>query len=122
VNKDTGEIIQSFAIITTVANELMQKLGHHRSPVIVPQAREQEWISNDLSLEEVTSFLEPYPAESMNAYPISPAIKSIKENGIHLLKPTGERVFPEFEYELYEEIKLFGMGESPARNRKKEES
>lgn len=121
VNKESGEILDSFAIITTVANELMQQIGHHRSPVIIPKESEKQWLSNESSLDEITTLLQAYPADRMNAYPISPAIKSVKENGLHLLKPIGERVFPEFEYEIYEEIKLFGMGESPARNRKKAE-
>ena len=37
VNKETGEILQSYAIITTVSNELTQIIGHHRLPVILPQ-------------------------------------------------------------------------------------
>lgn len=118
VNQESGEIIQSFAILTTVANELMHRIGHHRSPVIIPQEREMEWLDESLSTERIASFLEPYPSERMNAYPISAAIKSPRETGLHLLKPTGQRVFTEYEYELYSEIQLFGMGESPARNRK----
>jgi len=117
VNPDTGEIIESFAILTAPANNLMQKIGHHRSPVIIPREREQEWLHPELPLDEVTAFLEPYPGECLNAYPISPAIKSPRENGLHLLKPIGDRVFKEYDYQIYEEIKLFGMGESPARDR-----
>ncbi len=119
-NKETGEELESFAIITTVANELMQAIGHHRSPVIVPRELEQEWISDNLGLEEVTSFLEPYPADRMNAYPICAEIKNPRATGLHLLKPTGSRVFSESDYQLYEELRLFGMGESPARNRRLE--
>jgi putative SOS response-associated peptidase YedK len=117
LNPESGEIVESFAIITAPANELMQKIGHHRSPVIVPQEKEQEWLCSTLELQEVTSFLSPYPAENLNAYPIGPAIKNPRENGLHLLKPLGDRVFKEYDYQIYEEIQLFGMGDSPARFR-----
>ena len=119
INKESGEIVHSFAILTTVTNELMHRIGHHRSPVIVPKDRESEWLSSDLALDQVTSFLEPYPVERMNAYPIDPAIKSPSQNGIQLLQPMGERVFAEHDYQVQEELKLFGMGESRARERKK---
>ena len=36
-NPATGEITRSFAILTTVANELMQAIGHHRSPVVLDE-------------------------------------------------------------------------------------
>lgn len=121
VNTKTGEIVYSFAIITTVANELLQEIGHHRSPVIITHEHEADWLNRNLELTEVLNLLQPYPAEAMNAYPIDPAIKNPRTNGIHLLQPTGERIFKEYDYEIYDEIKLFGMGESPARNRRKEE-
>lgn len=119
-NKETGEIIHSFAIITTVANDLLQKIGHHRSPVILSQEHESEWLS-DIPLSEVTSLLRPYPAEELNAYPISPEIKNPKSKDFDLLKPIGERIYPEYDYEIYEQLKLEGMGMTRARMRKNED-
>lgn len=118
VNESTGEVINSFAVITTVANELMQRIGHHRSPVILPRTYEQAWLSNDLPLSEVTSMLKPFPARSMNAYPIAADIKSPRANGIELLEPIGQRVYKEYDYYIYEDFKLQGMGASPSRVRK----
>ena len=43
-NPSTGEIIQSFAIITTVSNGITKKIGHHRSPVILHAEHERVWI------------------------------------------------------------------------------
>jgi putative SOS response-associated peptidase YedK len=120
-NQDTGEIVESFAIITTVSNDLMQKIQHHRSPVVLNRDDEQAWIDPSLPLGEVTSMLKPYPAELMNAYPVSPAIKNPRATGIELLEPIGERIYKEYDYDIYKEIQLFGMGESRARNRKKDE-
>ena len=121
VNKDTGEEVNSFAIITTVSNSVTQRIGHHRSPVILPRDAEEAWLSNDVPLEDVTSLLEPYPGEEMNAYPISSAIKSPKANGLELLKPTGERVFKEYDFEIYNQLTLEGMGSTQARKRRMKE-
>ncbi len=121
-NKETGEITESFSIITTTANSLLQKIGHHRSPVIISEQHEKEWLSEDLSLGEVTSLLRPYPSEELNAYPISNRIKSTKIQDLSLLEPTGNRIYPEFDYEIYRELILQGMGSTRARLRKKEET
>lgn len=120
-NTETGEIIPSFAIITTVSNAATQKIGHHRSPVVLEEGDEKHWINSDLPLAEATSLLKPYPGSEMNAYPVDVAIKNPRSNGLSLLEPIGERIFPEYEFELYREIELFGMGESRARKRKKDE-
>lgn len=107
---ETGEIIRSFAIITTVANELLRKIPHHRSPVILPRSLEQHWLNNDIPLSDVTGMLRPYPAEMMNAYPIDPAIKNPRANGPNLLKPVGQRLVPEFDVRRSQDINLQGMG------------
>jgi putative SOS response-associated peptidase YedK len=109
-NPETGEIIRSFAIITTVANELLQKIPHHRSPVILPRSLEQHWLNNDIPLSDVTGMLRPYPAEFMNAYPVDPAIKNPRANGPQLLKPTGQRLTPEYDTNKSQDVNLQGMG------------
>jgi putative SOS response-associated peptidase YedK len=96
IDKETGEITQSFAIITTVANELMQKIGHHRSPVILEQADEMKWLQS-ADLAQVTALLKPYPAVLMNAYPIDAAIKNQKNNAPEFLKPVGDVLSKETE-------------------------
>jgi len=118
VNTETGEITSSFAIITTTANDLLQRVGHHRSPVILSKEEEPDWLDSTAPLGEVTSLLHQYPDHELNAYPISPAIKSPRAYDFNLLKPTGERIFKEYDYEIYTDIKLFGMGESRARERR----
>lgn len=120
-DKETGEIIDSFAIITTTPNSLLQKIGHHRSPVILEQSEERLWLDEGIPLNDVTALLNPLPGEYMNAYPISTDIKNPRVHGLELLQPTGERVEKEYDYELYSEIQLEGMGAAPARKRKNDE-
>ena len=118
VDKSSGELFKSFAIITTQANSLTQKIGHHRSPVILNQEDEALWLDSAAELSEITSLLQPMPGDRMNAYPVSADIKSPKNDSLHLLKPMGARVFKEYEYELYSSLNLEGMGAAPARQRR----
>ena len=109
-NTETGEIIRSFAIITTTANELLQKLPHHRSPVVLDQRSEKKWLNQDLPLADATRLLRPYPADLMNAYPVDPVIKNPRAEGKDLLKPIGERIVPEFDIKTQQDVELQGMG------------
>ncbi len=117
----TGEIHSSFSIITTTANDLLQRVGHHRSPVILEGDEEALWIDSATDISDVTMLLRPFNAKHFNAYPISSDIRSPKATDSTLLAPLGPTVYPEFTYVIYEDLKLFGMGESPARTRRAKE-
>jgi putative SOS response-associated peptidase YedK len=110
VNKETGEVVKSFSIITTVANDFLQKLPHHRSPVILPRKYEQSWLNSDLPLADVTHMVEPYPSDLMNAYPIDPAIKNPRKEGKELIRPIGERLVPEYDIRGSQDVTMQGMG------------
>jgi putative SOS response-associated peptidase YedK len=114
----TGKDIHSFAILTTAANDLMLRIGHHRCPLILPRELEKIWIDPQTALADITAMMTVAPAEHMNAYPISTEIKHPAARGIQLLQPTGERVYKEYDYEIYQDLHLLGMGETPARNRR----
>ncbi len=80
-----GNVIQSFSIITTEPNELMEKI-HTRMPVILPRACEKIWLG-DTGPDELASLLKPYPAEEMMAYPISHLVNDPKNDSEEILKP-----------------------------------
>jgi hypothetical protein len=88
----------------------LQKLPHHRSPVILDRKHEAKWLNTDLPLADVTKLLKPYPADLMNAYPVDPAIKNPRAEGVDLLKPIGERIVPEYDIKTQEDVELQGMG------------
>jgi putative SOS response-associated peptidase YedK len=117
VNQETGEIIHSFAIITTTPNRVLQKIQHHRSPVILHESDERKWLDAD-HLATVTSLLEPYDSDEMNAYPISNRIKSPRANDIQLLEPIGEPVETDTDLRVVRELKLQGMGYTKRDERK----
>ena len=109
-NPETGEIVKSFSIITTTANSLLQKIPHHRSPVILAEHDEKTWLQSK-DLAEICSLLKPYDASLMNAYPIDKAIKSPKNNSIDLLQPIGDSLVQDLEMVVRKELMLRGMGE-----------
>lgn len=91
-NPTTGETIRSFSIITTTSNELLQKLPHHRSPVILTPYQEKKWISSKTALTDITDMLCPYDAKLMDAYPISDRIKSSANDDASLIEAVGEKL------------------------------
>jgi putative SOS response-associated peptidase YedK len=109
-NKENGETLNSFSIITTVANDLIQKIPHHRSPVILPKEYERTWLSEDTSVDQLLELLQPYPSELMNAYPVSNKIKNPKAEGRSLIEPVGERIEPETEINIRKDLGRQGMG------------
>ncbi|GEO07477.1 DUF159 family protein [Adhaeribacter aerolatus] len=79
VDKSTGEVLKTFTIITTEANELVQEV-HDRMPVILTSEAEELWLNNDEPVEALLDLLKPYDAAAMKAYPISPLINSPQNN------------------------------------------
>ncbi len=92
---ESGELIRSFAILTTFPNRLMARIPHNRIPVILHRENEKRWLANGLSTEELSSMMVPYPAELMNGYPIAPTIKNPRANDPGLIHPAGPRIFTE---------------------------
>ena len=71
-----GTTLRTYTIITTTPNELMAPI-HNRMPVILKQDDEMRWLSRDvLTADEVKRILAPYPAEGMEAYPVSERVNS----------------------------------------------
>lgn len=89
-DKSTGEFVESFAIVTTKANPLMEQIHNSkkRMPVILDEESAWEWLFDEIDekriLEIATS---QYPAANMQACTIA---KDFRES----LEPAGE-----FKYE-----------------------
>jgi len=85
--KDENGILNSFTIITTQANSLMEKL-HHRMPVILRQEDEERWLSP--LPEPPADLLQSYPAVEMEAWPVSTRVNSPKFDGPEGILPVQE--------------------------------
>ncbi len=87
LDEETGETIESCAIITTTANEILNQI-HERMPVYLHPEEYEEWLDpenhNTDALEEL---LVPYPSEAVNYFKINKAIGSVKNNAREFLKP-----------------------------------
>lgn len=77
----TGLWVHSCAIITTQANALMAPV-HDRMPVVLRRGEEGLWLSPETQdVADLAGLLRPYPAEEMEAYPVSSLVNSPKYDG-----------------------------------------
>ncbi|MEW5724788.1 MAG: SOS response-associated peptidase [Thermodesulfobacteriota bacterium] len=85
-----GEEIESCAILTTTANELVQKI-HDRMPVILDSEDYASWLEGEEeNLEKKLALLRPYPAGEMESWPVSSYVNNIRHEGPHCLEPLKE--------------------------------
>lgn len=82
-----GNIIQSFTILTTEANETMKGI-HHRMPVILPPEKEQEWL--DISANPPLELLTPFNPGRMDAYAVSIMVNKPENDYPEIVKPMRE--------------------------------
>lgn len=112
----TGLPAEGFAIITTVATPLLQKLPHPRSPVILPDGYEKKWLSGETSLADVLGVLEPYNDSRwpMNAYRVTSKLSDPKYKAPDVVKPilqNNQLVLPR----VVRQKQLFTMDEDKER-------
>ena len=89
----TQEEVKTCSIITTTPNELTAPI-HDRMPVILPMNRRAGWLDPGRSAEELQSFLVPYPASEMDAYPIHTRVGSPRYDDAKII----ERLVPELPF------------------------
>lgn len=71
-----GKAIESCAIITTDANELMEPI-HNRMPVIISPDAYEVWLDPAAQEpERLQRLLSPYPAAELTAYPVSTVVNN----------------------------------------------
>jgi putative SOS response-associated peptidase YedK len=80
-----GEEVFTFTIITTGPNELMAGI-HDRMPVILHPEDEARWLAPGFD-PSLTGLLVPYPAEQMEAYPVSDRVNSVYNDTPDILVP-----------------------------------
>jgi putative SOS response-associated peptidase YedK len=75
-NKETGEMFNTFTIITTEANPMMAKIHNtkKRMPVILSEQDELAWIDPALSPDQSFSYLKPFDERLMIAEEVDKAL------------------------------------------------
>lgn len=82
VNKITGEIKDTFSIITTDANPLMEYIHNSkkRMPLILDQADIQDWIHPETDKQVVKNLMKPYPETEMSYHSITTDAGNARKN------------------------------------------
>ena len=75
-----GDVIESVAILTTSANELMQPI-HDRMPVVLEEEHVVEWIAPETKLEKALAMLKPCSSARMVVGPVSRLVNSARHDG-----------------------------------------
>jgi len=82
-----GREIRSCTIITTAPNELAAAI-HNRMPVILHPEDYEMWLDPDFDEREpLTALLKPYPADVMEAYPVSRRVNKPSNNEPGCIEP-----------------------------------
>jgi putative SOS response-associated peptidase YedK len=92
--KPDGKKVESFTIITTEPNELIEPI-HNRMPVILRPEDEEQWLDvARIAFAKARSVLKPYPAELMHAHDVSTIVNSAKYDGPECIRPVSEDEIP----------------------------
>ena len=82
-----GREIRSCTIITTSPNEVAAQV-HNRMPVILHPEDYEMWLDPDFDEREpLTTLLKPFPAEAMEAYPVSRKVNRPANNDPEVIEP-----------------------------------
>jgi putative SOS response-associated peptidase YedK len=83
----TGEIIPTFTIITTRANDLVAPV-HDRMPAILSPESESKWLRPVLNDSEIMQLLQPLEPALMHMYPVSDKVNSPKNDTPDIIDET----------------------------------
>jgi len=100
-NPETGEDEKTFSIVTTSANQLMEKIHNtkKRMPVILSREEEGKWISKGIPNESHSLLLKPAKAGVLSAHTISKSLSSKNAD------PQDKKIISPFDY--YRNSSLF---------------
>jgi putative SOS response-associated peptidase YedK len=79
--------MQSCAIITTTPNEVCAPI-HDRMPAILAPNDYERWLGEKgTEACQLFAMLKPYPAEAMEAYPVSARVGNVRNTDATLFEP-----------------------------------
>jgi putative SOS response-associated peptidase YedK len=73
LNNDSGEYINTFTVVTTRANPLLEKIHNikKRMPVILPPGNERQWLDTALPVTDIQRLFIPFDENLMSAMKVS---------------------------------------------------
>jgi putative SOS response-associated peptidase YedK len=81
-----GELVESFTILTTDANEVLRPI-HDRMPVIIAPEDYDCWLDKATAPEDVQSMLRQYPAEGMESFPVNTLVNNPRNESPKCVEP-----------------------------------
>ena len=81
-----GEALETFTILTTDANEVLEPI-HNRMPVILEPKDYERWMEPAAAERLPLDLLRPFPEERMIAWPVSSRVGNVRNNDPELLAP-----------------------------------
>jgi putative SOS response-associated peptidase YedK len=88
-NAPGGDVVKSFAIITTTANALLEPI-HARMPVLLPPARWAAWLGETAANQaQLKAMLKPYLGAAMAFWPVDRRVGNVRNDSPDLFAPLG---------------------------------
>ncbi|MEW6710634.1 MAG: SOS response-associated peptidase [Candidatus Riflebacteria bacterium] len=84
-----GEQVNSCAIITTSANELVGKI-HNRMPVIIQARNVLPWLDSEADPSDLLKLLRPMPASTMRSWQVDRRVNNPVYEDSSCIKPAGD--------------------------------
>ena len=88
-HKSEEDVVVSCSVLTTDANELMAPI-HNRMPAIIAPGNYDKWMFAEVGKDVLTSLLQPFSTDQMDAYPVSQAVNNPKNNTPECIAPLNE--------------------------------
>jgi putative SOS response-associated peptidase YedK len=88
-DKDTGEVPESFAIVTVDPSEWMAQY-HDRMGIILKPKDYQRWLEEGEEHALPLDLLRPYPEEEMTSWRVSDKVGNTRNNWAELIEPIPE--------------------------------
>lgn len=77
---ENGDVLRTFTVITTAANEMMKPL-HHRMPVILNPTDWAVWLGEEAcELDQIAEIMKPCPDGLLKVWPVSRAVGNVRHN------------------------------------------
>ena len=83
---EDAPLLWSLTIVTTAANHAVRHI-HDRMPLTIDESEWARWLGPEHTVDAVADLLVPAPAAVFEAYPVSPEVGSVRNDGPHLVEP-----------------------------------
>lgn len=79
-DRDTGELLNTFSIVTTEGNKMMAKIHNNpklegpRMPLILPTELEDKWlaaVNDELDIKQIKLLIQSYPEDELDSHPVA---------------------------------------------------